>query len=67
MSKVLAPVLLAKTEMFSEFEATLVDVDVSSVFTAANLRVALVLVALRTPTKPEENADVAVIAPLKFT
>ena len=66
MSKVLAPFLLAKTEMFSEFAATLVDVDVLSVFTAANLRVALVLVALRTPTKPVENADATVITPLKF-
>ena len=66
MSKVLAPVLLAKTEMFSEFAATLVDANVLSVFIAANLIVALVLAALRTPTKPVENADATVITPLKF-
>jgi hypothetical protein len=63
---VLTAVRLAKTEMFSEFEATLVDVDVLSIFTAATLRVALVLVALRTPTKPEENVDAIEIVPLKF-
>ena len=62
----LAAVRLAKTGMLSELAATLVDVDVLSVFTAPTLRVALVLVALRTPAKPEENVDDVEIAPLKF-